>query len=285
MKKVFYFLIFAVAAFTSCTKDIDVNVPDYTQKLVVEGGIEPGSNPYVYLSWTLPYFGNNDYSDFQQYMVKGAVVTVSDGFTTDTLKEVIPGQGLYYLGLNMQGVTGRTYDLNILINGKTYTSSTTINLPVPLDSLWFKPEKDSLGFVWTHFKEPAGLGHRYRWYAKRIGKDDSFYAPFSSVFDDKFIDGKEFDFAYDRGMKPNSEEEDDKNVEKGYFKVGDTVVVKYCTIGDKEFRYLRSYYLNQMSNGNPFAAPSTLESNISGDAIGLWCGYGVFTKGVRLKMP
>lgn len=282
--RAFSMLIVAIGIF-SCTKDVDVVVPDYQQKLVVEGAVEPGISPYVILSWTIPYFGNVQYQDVEQYMVNEALVTVNDGFTTDTLIQPIAGQP-YYVGLNMIGVTGRTYNLSITVNGKTYTSSTTILPAIPLDSLFFKAEKgDSLGFIWAHFKEPAGLGNQYRWYAKRIGKDNRFLAPFSSVFDDKFIDGKEFDFAYDRGMEPNSTAEEDNNEERGYFKVGDSVVVKYCTIGEKEFRYLRSWYLNGMSNGNPFAAPSTLESNISGDAIGLWCGYGVFIKGVRLKLP
>lgn len=284
MKKIFFILISVAAILSSCTKDVEVKVPDFKQKLVVEGVVEPGEKPYVILTWTAPYFGNAPYTDYQQYFVKGAIVTVYDGTITDTLKELFPGQGLYYQAVSMTGAVGKTYDLKIIVNGNVYTSTTTINQPVPLDSLFFKPEiGDTLGFLWAHFKEPAGLGHQYRWYAQRIGKDQRFIAPFSSVFDDKFIDGKEFDFAYDRGQEPNSQSADDINIEKGFFKKGDSVLVKFCTIGAKEYRYLRSYYLNIMSNGNPFAAPSTLESNIKGDAIGVWCGYGTSIKGVKLK--
>jgi hypothetical protein len=251
---------------------------------VVEGVVEPGERPYVILTWTAPYFGNTAYSDYQQYFVKDAIVTVYDGTSTDTLKEVFPGQGLYYQALNMIGTTGKTYDLSVTANGKTYTATTSLLPPIPLDSLFFKPEVgDTLGFLWAHFKEPAGLGQQYRWYAQRVGKDSRFLAPFNSAFDDKFIDGKEFDFAYDRGKEPNSQNIEDSNIERGYFKKGDSVLVKFCSIGNKEYRYLRSYYLNLMSNGNPFASPSTLESNINGGGIGLWCGYGASIKSVRLK--
>jgi hypothetical protein len=277
-------IFIAALLFNSCTKDIDVQVPDYHQQLVVEGSVEPGKNPQLLLTWTAPYFGNTNYTNYQQYFVTGAVVTVSDGTTTDTLKEILPGIAPIYQALNMTGSFGKKYDLTISVNGKTYTSTTTIPNAIPLDSLFFKTEVgDSLGFLWAHFKEPAGLGNQYRWYAQRIGKDDRPLAPMNSAFDDKFIDGKEFDFAYDRGQEPNSQADDDITIEKGFFKKGDSVLVKYCTIGEKEYLYLRSYYLNIMSNGNPFAAPSTLESNISGDAIGLWCGYGVSYKSVRLK--
>ncbi len=282
VNNILFFLLALI--FFSCTKEIDIKVPDYQQRLVVEGVVEPNEKPYVLLTWTAPYFGNSAYTDYEQYFVKGAVVTVYDGVSVDTLKELFPGQGLYYQAMTMTGVTGRTYDLTVTINGKTWTSTTNLLPAVPLDSLFFKPEvNDSLGFIWAHFKEPAGVQNQYRWYAMRINKDSRFLAPFNSAFDDKFIDGKEFDFAYDRGVEPNSQNIEDSNIERGYFKKGDSVVVKFCSIGNKEYRYLRSYYLNLMSNGNPFASPSTLESNISGDGIGLWCGYGTYIKGVRLQ--
>lgn len=273
--QVFTPLLFVLFALASCTKNIDVKVPDYHQQLVVEGNIEPGTKPYVYLTYSMPYFGDNSTSNISSYGVKNALVTVYDGFVTDTLKEVFAGQGIFYMAQSMTGVIGRNYDLTIQVNGKTYTSSTAIYPAVALDSLWNKHEKnDSLGYIWAHLDEPGNTSNQYRWFAKRIGKDNTFLAPLGSSFDDKFINGKSFDFAYDRAVLQNSTANDDNNIEKGYFKTGDVVVVKFCTIGAKEYRFLRSYDANMISNGNPFAAPSNVESNITGtDVIGLWCGY------------
>jgi hypothetical protein len=270
--------------FTACQQKIDLKIPDYKQMLVVEGKVEAGANPQVYLTYSVPYFGNHT-SSLSEFAVKGAFVTVTDGMTTDTLKDATLGNGFFYKANTMLGVAGRTYNLMIQLNGKVYTAQTTIYPQVKLDTLWFKPEKqDSLGFIYAHMHEPPQLGNWYRWLAKRISKDQDFIAPLGSAFDDKFINGKSFDFAYDRGMLQNSTATDDNNVEKGYFKKGETVVVKFCTIGEKEFRFFRSYDENVVSNGNPFAAPTNLQSNIQGqNVLGLWCGYNAFLDTVLLK--
>jgi hypothetical protein len=120
--------------------------------------------------------------------------------------------------------------------------------------------------------EPAGLGNCYRWFAKRIHKDSSFIAPRGSTFDDKFIDGQSFDFAYNRGRLPNSTAADDTNDESGFFKKGDTVVVKFCTVTRESFRFWSTAEEQASNNGNPFASAQPIESNITG-GIGIWEGY------------
>jgi len=262
---------------SACQKKIEVNIPDYVQKLVVEGKVEVGANPEVYLSYSVPYFGNHT-SSLADFAVKNAIVVVNDGTTTDTLKDATLGGGFYYKANTMIGAVGKTYQLSILLNGETYTAQTTIYPQVKLDSLWFKVLKDdSLGFVYTHMTEPAGTGNSYRWFGKRINKDQSFIAPLGSAFDDKFIDGKSFEFAYNRGVMQNSHANDYNKKERSYFKRGDKVIIKFCSIGYDEFRFFRSYDANIISNGNPFAAPTNLENNVHGkDVIGVWCGYNPF---------
>src|SRR5690606_18071810 len=103
--------------------------------------------------------------------------------------------------------------------------------------------------------EPAGSGDCYRWFAKRLGKDLFYATPFNSVFDDKFIDGKTFEFAYDRGQQPNRGQPTEPDRNRGYYKRGDTVVVKLCKIGRNEYDFWYTYYQNRLSNGNPFSSP------------------------------
>ncbi len=277
-------LLLALLSLFSCQQKVDVKIPDYIQKLVVEGKIEAGAHPQVYLSYTVPYFGNHT-QNLSDFAVKGALITVTDGLTTDTLKDATLGNGYYYTSSNMIGTEGRTYHLMIQVNGKVYTSQTSIYPQVKLDSLWFKVLRDdSLGFIYTHLNEPPQLGNWYRWFAKRIGKDQDFIAPLGSAFDDKFINGKSFDFAYNRGVLQNSTADDDNNGEKGFFKRGDKVVVKFCTIGENEFLFFRSYDANIVSNGNPFAAPTNLQNNIQGEnVLGVWCGYNPFLDTVLCK--
>ena len=88
MKLFTYTLLILV--FVSCRKDVTIKLPDYQQKVVVEGFIETGSTAVVFLSYSVPYFGDFDYSTPQEAFIKGAFVTLSDGITIDTLKEIDP---------------------------------------------------------------------------------------------------------------------------------------------------------------------------------------------------
>lgn len=274
LKRASFILMLLPLVFFSCRKDIKVKLPEYKQKVVIEASIETNGYASVFLSYSIPFFGDFDYSQPTDAFIKGAIVTVSDGTLTETLTET-PGIGYYYFGTTLKGQAGKTYYLEVTVNGKTYTANTFIHPPVALDSLYFKGEKDTLGYIWAHLTEPAGLGNNYRWFAKRLNRGDLFYAaPFNSVFDDKFIDGKAFEFAYDRGPQPNQVQEYKDDPEENYFKRGDTVVVKFCTIGRREYDFWYSYYLNKSSNGNPFSAPSNIVSMTEGDdVLGGFFGY------------
>jgi len=261
----------------SCEKEISVDLPQVEQKIVVDGGIFVGQPAAVTLTWSAGYFDPIDSASIANYVISNALVTVSDGTTTDTLQFTIDLNRpipFIFRGNNVIGQAGRTYVLTVVADGKTVTSATTIPTAVPLDSVWFKPEipGDSLGFAWAYLSEPAGLGNGYRWYTKRMNKDATFLAPFGSTFDDTFVDGKSFDFAYSRPSVNGSTAPDDNNQERGYFKIGDTIVVQFCSIGFHEADFFRTFEIEVSNNGNPFAAPGVIESNVEG-GFGVFCGY------------
>ena len=292
--------IFIVSLMLSCEKEVTVDLPDAERKLVVEGRIELGLPPFLMLTRSAGYFDATDINSFEKNFVHNAVIKVSNGTTEVNLEEFcsntlppsllpivseitgIPVENLnqvnycIYSSFNtaIWGEAGKTYHLSIDAEEKTYTSTTFIPVPVPLDSLWFEVDNDSLGFVWAKISEPPGAINAYRWYAKRLEKDDSFIAPFGSVFDNKFVDGKTFNFGYQRDTLPNSNAPDDNNIERGYFKTGDTIVAKFCSIDKNTFEFLRVYETEVFNNGNPFASPTTIKSNIEGGALGYWGGYG-----------
>ncbi len=271
-----YFKVLVIALlFTGCRKTIKLKLPEYKQKLVIEASITTGEAAIVFLSYSVPVFGNFDFTHPENSFVKGAFVTVSDGTAIDTLKEFDPNAGYFYYGTKVIAQQGKTYRLTVNLNGKTYEADTYIEPPVKLDSIFFKGERDSLGFIWAHISEPAGLGNNYRWFAKRLNKNDaSFAAPFNSVFDDKFVDGKPFEFAFERGPQPNEIQSDKDDPEQGYYKRGDTVVVKFATIDRPSYNFWLSYYLNKSSNGNPFSAPSNIVNTLKGDdVLGGFFGY------------
>jgi hypothetical protein len=269
-------IIILVFALSSCEENISVDLPPYKSKIVVEGFISSGEKPYVLLSKNQGYFDPLDSSSLLNYTVKGALVIVSDGLVFDTLVEVDPSVGYYYQAYKIIGIPGNTYNLFIIAEGETLSAVTQIPIPVPLDSVWFKVQDnlDSLGFAWAHLNDPPQLGTSYRWLAKRIGKDDDYIPPPGSVFDDKFFNGLSFDFAYNRGEIPNSTAEDDNNEESGYFKKGDVIAIKFCTIDRSHFDFWRTYDSQVSNYGNPFSSPTPIKGNIKG-GLGIWGGYGV----------
>jgi hypothetical protein len=275
MKRSIPSLIIALFIFASCEKEITVDLPHPQSQLVVEGYIEVGKNAFVYVSNSEAYFAPFDSASLLKTGVKNAKVIISNGTITDTLFQFSPDYGYLYISLNIIGEVGKDYTLKIITeDGREVTSKTHIYPPIPLDSIWFKvqPDKDTLGYVWAHLTDPDTLGNVYRWFAKRLSKDVDFIAPLGSVFEDKFINAQSFDFAYNRGQVPNSIAEDDNNDEQGYFKVGDTIVVKFCTVGIESFDFWRTAETQYSNNGNPFAATTNLKSNITG-GIGIFEGY------------
>ena len=302
----------------SCEKEIDVDLPTPDEKLVVEGVIETGTFPYVVLSKSSAFFDPTDLQSVASSYVSDATITISDGTTTNTMTKLCSGTltdpqkeqlgnllGIPlavlqnfnicgYTDLTMLGEVGKTYSITIDWKGEEYKSSTTIVPPVALDSTWFEVfgERDSLGFIYAYMTEPATEGNNYRWYARRINKydygpnvgevkDARFLPPTSSVFDDEFVNGTSFEFAYNRAR--GSDKPDDVPPERSFFKVGDTVVVKFCSIDRKVHDFIDKAEEQQLSTGNPFAAPINIKSNISNGALGLWAGYSPFFDTVVCK--
>jgi hypothetical protein len=276
MKKLFFVSIISLFLF-SCTKEVTIDLPAPEKKIVVDGGIYAGAPAEINLTWSTGYFDPIDSASLANYLITSATVVLHDGSLTDTLhisynpNKPIP---IVWVGTTMIGQVGHTYTLTVTADGKSVTATTKIPSPVALDSTWFRlePPNDSLGFAWAHLTDPVGNGNGYRWFAKRITKDPAFMAPFGAAFDDKFIEGQSFDFAYNRPSNPGSSAPEDNNEQRGYYVIGDTVVIQFCTIGQAEVNFFRTYENVVASNGNPFAAPGVIKTNVEG-GLGVFCGY------------
>ena len=287
-------LVFTTPFFLySCEKEITIDLPESEKKVVVEGVIEQGKHPYVLLTRSSPYFAPIE--DFTNNLfVTDATVIVSDGIITDTMQGALsfdiytPNPVFAYSSDLITGEIGRTYYLTVIADGKTLTASTTIPQPIPLDSLWFKEDlgagDDSLGYVWAHLTDPDTIGNSYRWFSQILGRQERILPANGSVFNDKFINGQSFDFAYDPSDDP-LEPGDPDALPLFYFAVGDTVVVKFCTMDKISYNFLNSLENIRFANGNPFASPSSVFSNIEGGGLGGWCGYGASYDTIVLTLP
>lgn len=287
MRKKIIYLIFAFSGilFFSCEKEITLDLPESEDKLVVEGIIEQGKHPYVILTKNSSYFDPVDSNTIMDMLVLDAIVTVSDGQVVDSLNlsfDIYQLPYIKYTGSEIIGEAGKTYTLNITYGGKNYSAVTSIPFPVELDSVrikYLEQPEDSIGLVWIYFVDPDSLGNYYRGYTKTLGKDSVFVHPYKSVYDDRIANGKKIEFAITRGWDPmqGSEffEDEDPKFPWWSFIFGEKIVVKLCSMDAEHYDFWYSTEQQMATDGNPFATPTSVRTNISGGALGIWGGYGV----------
>ncbi len=321
MRTIFtYFTTFALTLLMlGCEKDITLYLPANPPLLVVEGRMELGEPPLVILTKSQGYFAPTDLRTFEKSIVTDAEVEVSDGVKTQKLSVIcssdpqlqpflaqistatgIPLEQLtqinycIYTGITgtLLGEAGKTYTLTIKHENKTYTAQSTLPVPIPLDTIYWKENKNKtnlndpipyLGFLHCRLTDPPGLGNCYRFFARRITKDRRFLTLNRSVFEDKFFDGKTFDFDVFRAQEPNSTKPDDTGRQRFNYLPTDTVIVKYCTIDRDVFEFYRSFGVEVGNNGNPFSTPAVIKTNIKGGALGVWATYGTSLDTVYLS--
>lgn len=307
----FILALCVIPILSACEKEIEVDLPTTEPKLVVEGTIEPGQPPIVILTRTQSYFAPTDLSSIASSFVSGATITVNDGTSTITLDE-LSSEGLtdeqiqqvaVVTGLDptiianadivvyskldntLIGEVGRTYRLNVQADGTSCSAVTSIPQVVALDSIWWrlaqqKPDDDSSGYAWARLIDPDTMGNGYRWMARRIystdpdfQKDSRFISPIGSSFPDKYINGLSFDFFAVRGRSPYTDNSDDETA--GYFLRGDSVIVKFVSMGKSEEEFYNSYDNNVQSQGDLFATPANVRGNIDG-GLGIWAGWAPY---------
>lgn len=298
-------IFFSLILLFSCTKEVTIEIPGFEEKLVIDGQIETGQPPFVLISRSKDIYAPTDLDAFLSSFVSGAIVTMSDGTTTFTLDEVctdnlppgseefaeaifgVPASELAnyhlcaYTSFNTSafGQVGKTYSLSVTFEGKTYTGSTQIVEPTALDSLFWKPEPDIPDHGYSHaiLSDPLNNFDAYKWEVKRINivdgstKDLRYKPTYSPVFDDEFINGETFEFFYENPMSYDDETIPDNR--KGYYKQGDSVVVKLSKMDFNVYEYMITRYTQLQSNGNPFASPTNIITNLQGGCLGVWAGY------------
>ena len=273
-------------SFWGCEKEITIDLPHHDPIPVIEGGIENGGYPWVFISRTAGYFDQFDSAVFVNMIDTSATVIVGNGVIFDTLQptfDFFQFPFFKYVGTKFTGVVGGTYTLSVTTGGKTYTSVTSIPVPLPIDSLKFKPdeEMDTLGYIWLYLVDPPGNNY-YRLFTKVIGKDSVWTHPFPSTTDDKFFNNQKAEYEVFRGRNPlednlyNDDGIGEDGVPRWYFRASETVAVKVCMIDKEHFDFWYSTEQQYMSDGNPFASPVSVNTNIQGGAVGVWGGYGAF---------
>jgi len=291
----------ALLLFSACTKEITVDLPKPTDKLVVEGNIEANSPPFIILTKNSAYFGGINLNDIGQYFVKDAdKVWVYDDFgDTSKLQKLcisdaniakqfgydfgsdtaIPELCIYTIPdvftwfttgrASFTGKVNRDYHLYIEAEGKKVSATTHIPDFYPFDSLQVrhhpKENIDSLKQLYLYLTFPSAEGRYVRLQTKR--NSEPYYSPPNgSTFEYKVFLGQSAGLPVSRGEAPGAVF--DQNT-FGYFWKGDTVSVSWSQIDKGTFDFYTS--LENDGGDSPFSAPVKVVSNIKG-GLGVWAG-------------
>jgi hypothetical protein len=201
-------------------------------------------------------------------LVNNASVIISDNQgQRDTLKQ--NEKGLYQTK-KIKGVYGNTYFLEVIVEGKKYTATSTMSNKVPLDSLrinTFLVNGETRYSIIPVYTDPIALGNSYRFIQKiNDSLDQTFH-----VFNDNLNNGKV-------NQRPLRASSDSLQV-----KLKDLVSVEMQCVTRPTYLYY--YTLNQQSGAGPGGGttPSNPPSNIIGGALGIFSAHTVERQTIVIK--
>ena len=303
--KYYSILIALIILLFSCRKEVHVDLPEFKQKVVVEGRIEPNVPPIFLLSRSQSIYSETSLQAYFNTLITDARVFVSDGTnevelqlfcsnnlppgTIEIISDLIgiPVETLEqtpfcaYSTLNplVFGVPNKTYTCRIEFEGKTYQGSTFLYPPQALDSLFWNeiPDKPNYGYSHATYTDDPGAYDAFMWEVKRLNVaygDKTFRKPLTAVFEDIYTNGDTYSFYQPNPF--NYDNYDGPPEGYGLFKRGDTVVLKLSKIDKGTYDFENSRIMQYFSNGNPFSSPINIKSNLTGGCLGLFGAYGVY---------
>jgi hypothetical protein len=261
MKKYLY-IIALFFIFISCKKTINVDLNDAPSQIVIEGIVNDVNTATVIISRSVTVSSNNVYP-----AVSNATVSIKDNLGNTSILTESATKGTYKSSLT--GVSGRTYMLTVIADGKTYTATSTMPALVNLDSL--RPDLITFGnknlkVVVPVYTDPPGLGNCYQF----VEMVNSRYIKNINVLIDIVNDGG----TNTRRIIYSDPDNDSLNI-----KTGDTVSVEMRCIDKYIYRYMSALADLQ---GNQ-TTPTNPESNISNGALGYFSAHTSRTK--KIIMP
>lgn len=258
MRLPIYIIVLSIS-FTSCEKVVDLNLGTNNPTLVIEGNISNRPGPYfVKLAKTVSFAEASVYPD-----VSNATVIITDNFgQKDTLTYINNGN---YKTTTLQGVSGRTYSLTVIAEGKTYNAKSTMPQNVTFDSLKYNPIQfggTTIHTVIPIFTDPIATGNNYHFVMKINSVLDKTYL----VDNDNVTNGQ----VYARPLFSNDIE----------IQPGNNVQVEMQSIDVNSYTYY--YTLSQAQTNGPGGGttPTNPPNGISGGALGLFSAYTTQTKSI-----
>ncbi len=259
------FLFSAILLLSSCDKVITLPIKENESKIIIEANITDQAGPYVVkLTRSININESNIYPT-----INNAIVTIADNTgIKDTLK--FSNEGVYKTKL-IQGIYGRTYFLEVSVEGKKYTAQSTMPKKVNLDSLRiniFPINGENQYSIIPVYTDPIELGNGYRFIQKINDTLDNNY----NIFNDNLNNGKVNQRPLNNGNKDLT------------IKLKDIVSVEMQCISTSAQIYF--FTLSQQGGAGPGGGtvPTNPPTNIIGGALGLFSTHTSQTKQIQIPV-
>ena len=248
--------ILLLTALIGCKKEINVDLQDASPHIVIEATVTNATYAEVTVSKSVAFSNSNTYPK-----VSGALVNISDNGVNYVLTESEAGR---YSNNSLIGVPGHTYNLSVKVEGKEYTSTSTMPLQVHLDTLLLEKlfwGNESIWAVKPQYTDPAGFGHHYMFIEKINGKQYPQYW----VWDDRILNNS-------ISTIPLFQNDSTINV-------NDTIEIEMRCIDKNVFRYFTALQGSQ----NNATTPANPENTITGGALGYFSAHTTQKKKVKVQ--
>lgn len=282
LKRMKYLQFFLLLLPVACNTNPDYVLSGYNEKIIVEGRIESGQHPVVYLSLNVPLSEKVDTSTILNHVIRYAKVTVSDGEKTEILTSMWD-RSYYppyvYRGTDLIGEEGKRYDLKVEYGGYTLYASTTIPSGFRIDAVECYPvDVDTLRGMVLVINMDEHEKKSFRISTKK--RKDSRYIKTPALFNAELnLQGRQrFNIA------PYPNKTDSSYTEGNYFVKGDTVGVKVHAIDSISTLFFRDLTVFSLAADNIFIKEvKPLRSNIGEPGFGIWYGAAVRELEVEIK--
>ncbi|MEJ6981112.1 DUF4249 domain-containing protein [Pedobacter sp. P351] len=251
-----------VIFFSSCEKVVDVDLKDAEPKLVIEAYLsDQNINHIVRISKTISFNNSNQFNG-----LSGAQVVLRiPGGQQITFTETQAG---IYHSPKFAGIPGSKYDIDVTVEGKVYTATSVMPLPVILDSLSFKKISffgEEEIFPVAHYKDPKDVQNQYLFMVKARNEE-----PEDILIEDRFTNGNDVTESLFTGIEDLAE--------------GNSIQVEMRVLDRNVYKYF--FAIAQISGeGGPPVSPANPLSNFNNGAIGVFSAYTTttLTKVVKLN--
>jgi len=259
--------LFLWTACGNLEQEIDLELPEYEPKIVVECYLEPGQPFALLLTKSQSFFDPFDFelATISQILEDSATVIIThNGITYELENEIATNPPFFTKFYNYSSETlvpldyENEFDLEIVSkNNEVITATTRLLPPITIDSLVvdFDPITDTLARTLTYFQDDLTTEDYYR---RQLNLGTITRAPQQdfTTTDDFVEDGTiVFGGGYD-------------------FEIGDTVISTITHITKEYHDFLESISGAVDVNGNPFGQPGGIISNVESDigALGIFTG-------------